>query len=107
MLDRFVLFDRRRRLGGIGRQNLGLIPLGLLFSVVILQALFEGLHTLGQIAHEIGHTAGTEQQQNDGKDDDPMPNAERTHSLDASNLTTDPAVRRIIAKETGWGNACG
>jgi hypothetical protein len=50
--------------------------LGLIF---LLHAFFEGLDPLGEIAHHAGQLAGTEQNDDNGQDYDPMHQTERTH----------------------------
>jgi len=64
---------------GLHRVGLRRLALGL---VIVRHALLEGLDALGEVTHQVGNlAASTEQQQADGKDNDPVPNAHRTHVL--------------------------
>src|SRR2546421_547999 len=58
---------------GLGRR-------GLIVLILFLQTLLEGFETLTKIAHHARYlTAAAEEQQDNGADDDPMPDTEGTH----------------------------
>src|SRR6202035_1757930 len=70
---RSVMIDRLYRLALVGH------------FVVVLHALLEGLDALGDVAHQVGNLAATEQEQDDPDHDDPVPNAQRTHPATLQN----------------------
>ena len=62
--------------------------------VLVGHALLEALDALGDVAHQFGNLAATEQQQDDRKDDQPMPDAETAPSalLDAISNAPPPGM---------------
>src|SRR5271163_95263 len=51
-------------------------------AIVIGHALLEGFDALGDVAHHVRNLAApAEHQQKDGADDQPMPDAQRTHEI--------------------------
>jgi len=78
----FGLFRRNAFLGVlIDRLFLGLVGLVVVLRfVAVFHALLEGLETFAEVTHEAGNlSTATEKDQDNGKDDKPMPNTERTH----------------------------
>src|SRR5713226_202417 len=67
---RRLVVDRLRRLGLLRLRFRGL---------VLGHALLEGLDALRDVAHQLGDLSAAEHQQDDGDDDDPVPNTQRTH----------------------------
>ena len=49
--------------------------------VVVGEPLLEALHALGDVAHQVGNLAPPEKKHDHENDDQPMPDAERTHQL--------------------------
>src|SRR5438552_1251695 len=79
---------RRRSLRRSGRRHLRRRSLGFGF-VLLLHACLERLDALREIAHYAGQLSGTEQNEDNGQDHDPVHQAEGTHCDDLGTVTED------------------
>src|SRR6478735_6875313 len=98
-----LALDRRnlRRFDALvldGLRRLGLDRLG---RFLVGHALLEGLDALGDVAHQLGNLAASEQQHDDDAHDDPMPDAYATHTIN-SRYRTPPVdgcrIKLLLAR---------